>query len=174
MNKPLTRFEIIHVLNIVLTLILSGIAVFLSYNSYRISKNTFTLSEKVEKLNKVQSNNEFKSSVFTLFTTIDMQMQNDSNVINLIRCITTLKEMKSILESQLKSSYLGEHSEIADLWIEMNAQINFDIRFLEQGLKPNTSIVGAKDIIRKYEKQTQNIFHKFLNSGKERIDSVSY
>ena len=167
MSNRLTRFEKINVINIVLTLILSGIAVFLAYNSYKISENTFTLSEKVEKLNNAQAETELKSSVFALFTTIDMQRQNDLEGKNLEKCIKTLTEMKSILEGQMKNGYLAQDSELSDLWIELYATINFDIKFLEGGLKANTIIKGVKEILAELENQTKVIFDKFLEDNRK-------
>jgi hypothetical protein len=174
MLNRLTRFEKINVINIILTLILSAVAVILAYNSYnisitslKISENTFILSEKVDKLNKVQAEIELKSSVFALFTTIDMQRQNDIEGKSLVKCIKTLNEMKSILEAQMKNGYLAQDSELSDLWIELFAKVNFDIKFLEEGLKVNTTVAGVKDILVELENKTKVIFDNFLEHNKK-------
>lgn len=166
MSKELTRFE---KSNVILTLILSAIAVILAYNSYRISvtslkisENTFTLSEKIDKINNTQAETELKSAVFALFTTIDMQRQNDPQSKDLQKSIKTLGEMKPILEAQMKNSYLAQNSELSTLWIELYSKINFDIKFLEEGLKPNTIVSGIREILAELEKMTKDIFDKYL------------
>lgn len=175
MANNLTRFERINVINIILTLILSAIAVFLAYNSYRtsitslkISENTFILSQNVDNLNKAQAEIELKSALYALFTTIDMQRQNDIEGKNLTKCIKTLTEMKSILESQIKNSYLAQDRGLSDLWIELYTKINFNIKFLEEGFKENTKVVGIKDIIVDLEKQSKVILDNFFEN-KEKL-----
>ncbi|QEC66989.1 hypothetical protein FRZ67_06650 [Panacibacter ginsenosidivorans] len=167
MGQKMTRFEKINVFNIILTLLLSAIAVMLSYNSYRISENTFTLSEKVDRLNMAQSEIELKSSVFALFTTIDMLRQNDAEGKNLDKCIKSLTEMKTILESQMKNIYLAQNSDLSELWVELYSKTNFDIKFLEEGLKANTIVSGVKDIIIELESQAKVIFDTFLDHSKK-------
>jgi hypothetical protein len=162
----MTRFEKINIINIILTLILSAIAVIMSYNSYRISENTFALSEKVEKLNAAQSEIELKSSVLALFTTIDMLKQNDSEGRDLQKCIKSLTEMKSILESQIKNFYLAQDNMLSELWIDLYSKINFDIKFLEEGLKANTTVSGVREIILELENKAKVIFDKFFEHGK--------
>ncbi|MGN6603602.1 MAG: hypothetical protein ACTHK8_14205 [Ginsengibacter sp.] len=169
MSNRLTWFEKINVANIALTLILSVIAVILAYNSYKISENTYILSKQVEQLSTAQAEVEFKSSIFTLFTTIDMQRQNDSEGKNLEKCIETLKEMKSILEGQMTNSYLAQHDDLSNLWVELDGQINYDIKFLGEGLKPHTTVAGVKQILVEVEKQTGVIFDKFLEKDTKLI-----
>jgi hypothetical protein len=60
---------------------------------------------------------------------------------------------------------LAQDSELSDLWIELDAKINFDIKFLEEGLKANHKVAGVKDILKELEKQTKLIFDKFIERG---------
>jgi hypothetical protein len=169
MSIKLTIFDKINIINIVMTLILSAIAVILAYNSYRISvtslkisENTYLLSQKVDKINNTQAEIELRGSIFALFTTIDMQRQNDVEGKNLQKCIKTLYEMKSILESQMKNAYLAQDKEISNTWVELYGQVNFNIKFLEEAQKGNTIVSGVKGILSELENMTKNIFDKFL------------
>jgi hypothetical protein len=168
----MTRFEKV---NIILTLILSAIAVLLSYISYKanltslrisestlkISENTYILSEKIDKLNATQSQTELKSSIYSMFTTIDMLRQNNSDKVDLRDCIKSLKEMKLILETQLKNTHLAKDSTLSEMWVELYSRNNFYIKFLEDGLKPNTTVKGVKEIIVELERKTKAILNKF-------------
>lgn len=163
MSSRLTRFEIINVGNIVLTLILSGIAVLLSYNAYRVSENTFALSIKLDSLNEVQSEIEIKSAVTELFTTIDMQRQNDAEGKDINKCISTLLEMKNILESQMKNIFLAQNKDLSELWVDLHSRIQFNIKFLELGLKENTHLDGVQNIISEMEEKADKIFKKIID-----------
>ena len=76
--------------------------------------------------------------------------------------------MKSILESQIKNSYLAQDRGLSDLWIELYTKINFNIKFLEEGFKENTKVVGIKDIIVDLEKQSKVILDNFFEN-KEKL-----
>lgn len=159
MSEKLTLLERT---NIVLTLILSAIAVFLSYNAYRVSDNTFELSKKVDHLSDVQSQMELKGAANSLFTTIDMQRQDDSTGKDIGKCLKTFSEMKTILESQMKNLFLAQNRDISELWVELYSRLGFDIKFIELGLKPNHQVAGVKDIINELENKSNEIFTKVL------------
>ena len=161
MSQKMTRFEKINIANIILTLILSAIAVFLSYNSYKISENTFTNSEKIDKLNNTQSEFELKNSILSLINTASMLSQNEAKNPDISKCIRSFTEMKYVLESQVKNYSLIQRKKLAELWTDLLMDINFNIKFFELGLKKNTVIEGASEMILKVSEKIKILFDTF-------------
>lgn len=171
MSNKFTRFEWISASNFILTLILSAIAVFVSYNTFKVSENTLELTKSVNHINELQSKIELEGAVNTLFTIIDMQRQNDPEGKDIPKCISTLTEMKSILESQMKNTFLAQNSELSKLWILLYSRLEYDIKFLGIGQSEHTRLGGVNTIISELEDMAGKIFDKFYNSAnKGRID----
>jgi hypothetical protein len=161
----MTKFEKISVFNFLATLMLSVIAVFLSYNSYRISENTFLLSQKVESINHAQAKNELLSSASALLTAISMLRQTDPEGKDLVKSIQALNEMKVILESQMKNHFLAQKPELSENWVELYSRIIFYIKFLSEGLKPHNAVAGVNDILIELDNKTSAIHSEVLKTS---------
>ena len=154
MSTKITWHDRINIANVFATLILSIVALFVSYNSYKLTLNQNKLSDR-------QLEFELKNSILLLITTSSMLNQTQSDTPTIDRCLTAFGEMKLVLEGQLKNNNLINRSKLADMWTSLLSDVNFDIKFFQEGLKPNTIIDGAKKKIDDLNRQTSNLFAEF-------------
>ena len=160
MSTKITWHDRINIGNVFATLILSIVALFVSYNSYKLTVNQSELSNR-------QLEFELKNSILSLITTSSMLNQSESEIPTIDKSLKAFSEMKIILESQLKNGNLINRPKLADMWTSLLSDVNFNIKFFQEGLKPNTIINGAKDKISNLSRQTSELFTEFNKSNLE-------
>lgn len=174
--KTLSFFERLNIYNFIATLLLSFLVFWqtcnsnrisnqsleVSKNSLKISENALLLSEKIEQINEQQSILELKSSAGSMLTTINMLFQTDPKGTNIEAWLGALKETKAIAESQLKNLALANHDFLSTKWPLFYGRLNFDIKFIEPGLRPNVKILDIDQIIKELETDVAVIYDSTL------------
>ena len=170
MGQKLTWLEKINIGNIIVTILLSLVTLVISYNSYKISINTYNNSESLNRLNDRQSEFEFKNSILSLINISSMLQQTESNNPNIAKCLKAFNEIKAILEAEIKNSSLIKRSKLADLWSSLLVDVNFEIKFFEQGLKPNSIIDKPKEKVIEIEKKCSDLFEEFSKTDSPKTE----
>lgn len=159
----------LNMFNIIATLIIGTAALFISFNSYRLSeRQTYLLEQQNNIINRQtvleegQQKLELKNSILELMNISSMLRQTEKNYPNIKNCLKSFNEIKTILESQLKNKLLFDNSQLAEKWTDLLMDINFNIKFFEPGSSPNIIIDGAYDKVKEIETKCFALFD-FLN-----------
>ena len=153
------KFEAhLNTFNIIATLIIGLAALFISFNSYRLTERQTHLTERQNNLEEGQLRLELKNSILNLINTSSMLRQNETDYPNIQNCINTFGEMKSILESQLKNKFLFENDSLAEKWTELLMSVNFNIKFFQPGISSNVKIDKAFSIVKEMESKSSELF----------------
>lgn len=151
--------------NIIATLIIGIAALFISFNSYRLSERQTYLLEQQNSitsrqttLEEGQQKLELKNSILELMNISSMLRQSEKNYPSIKNCLKSFNEIKMILESQLKNKLLFDNSQLAEKWTELLMDVNFNIKFFEPGTSPNVIIDGAYDKVKDIETKCFALF----------------
>ena len=161
MRQKITWSEKINIANIFVTLLLSIASLGISYNSYKISVNTFNTNEKLNSLIDKQSEFELYTSVGTLVTISSMLNHNESENPNISNSLKAFNEIKSTLQSQLKNGSLIKNVHLASMWSAVLGDTEYKIKVFEIGLKPNTIIKGGKEMIIETEIKCNELYTEY-------------
>ena len=104
-SRNLSVGDKISLINVVATLLVSVATFWVSLNTYRLSEHVNEISEK-------QSEFELRNSILNLITQSSMLRQQESNPPNVSNCIGAYREMRVVLESQMRNSSLIQKEQL--------------------------------------------------------------